>query len=254
MAAKLRLKISYVQNEVLKWDGEVGMLTAEIKNDAGILGQVRIFIDQLRTPFGFLTREIDETINKVRRERASEKEADKQPDHPYYEKEMQMEKQFDAYVDKFVAKQYKIETIPWLLVTQIVVWIFLGLTMIQMLKRNCILSLTVACVAIYVLEFPAAISRQTFRGLVLLIALSWVYDFLQIFIIDSSASEEDEEDGGNEYKLRRFVRLFTWISLFFKLIVVIVFWKDSLDFRNIIRQKKETPDDELNDILAQYDA
>ena len=37
MAAKLRLKISYVQNEVLKWDAEVSMLTAEIKNDAGIL-------------------------------------------------------------------------------------------------------------------------------------------------------------------------------------------------------------------------
>ena len=50
------------------------------------------------------------------------------------------------------------------------------------------------------------------------------------------------------------MRLFTWIALIFKLIVVIVFWKDSLDFRNIIRQKKESPDDELNDILAQYEA
>ena len=153
MAAKLRLKISYAQNEVLKWDGEVAMLTAEIKNDAGILGQVRIFIDQLRTPFGFLTREIDETINKVRRERASEKEADAQPDHPHYEKEKEFEQQFDAIVGN-LAKQHKIETIPWLLVTQIVVWIFLGLTLIQMLKRNCFLSLTVCAVAIYVLENP----------------------------------------------------------------------------------------------------
>ena len=58
-AAKLRLKISYVQNEVLKWDAEVNMLTTEIKNDAGILQQVRIFIDQLRAPFGFLTRQIE---------------------------------------------------------------------------------------------------------------------------------------------------------------------------------------------------
>jgi hypothetical protein len=58
-AAKLRIKISYVQNEVLKWDTEVNMLVGEIKNDAGILHQVRIFIDQLRAPFGFLKREID---------------------------------------------------------------------------------------------------------------------------------------------------------------------------------------------------
>ena len=36
-APKLRLKISYVQNEKLKWYTEVNMLIAEIKNDAGIL-------------------------------------------------------------------------------------------------------------------------------------------------------------------------------------------------------------------------
>jgi len=58
-AAKLRIKISYVQNEVLKWDNEVKMLISEIKNDVGILNQVRIFIDQLRAPFGFLKREVD---------------------------------------------------------------------------------------------------------------------------------------------------------------------------------------------------
>jgi len=69
------------------------------------------------------------------------------------------------------------------------------------------------------------------------LALSWVYDFLQLFIIDGSASEEDEEDGGNEYKLRRFVRLFAFITLIFKVIVVLVFWKDSLDFSNIIKNK-----------------
>ena len=44
-SARLRLKITYEQNEVLKWDAEVDMLTTEIKNDAGILQQVRYFID-----------------------------------------------------------------------------------------------------------------------------------------------------------------------------------------------------------------
>lgn len=47
-----------------------------------------------------------------------------------------------------------------------------------MLKRNCFLSLTVAALAIYVLNNPAAITRQTFRGFVLLIAVSWAYDFV----------------------------------------------------------------------------
>ena len=86
-----------------------------------------------------------------------------------------------------------------------------------------------------------------------LLALSWVYDFVQLFLIESSASEEDEEDGGNEYKLRRFTRLMTYIALLFKVIVVLVFWKDSLDFRSIVQNKKTTSDDEIEDILAQYE-
>ena len=81
--------------------------------------------------------------------------------------------------------------------------------------------------------------------------MSWVYDFLWLFLFSASASEEDEEDGGNEYKLRRFVRLMSYINFFFKIIMVLVFWKDSRDFRNIIRNNsKGSPDDELEDILA----
>lgn len=60
---------------------------------------------------------------------------------------------FDAIVGN-LAKQRGVETIPWLNITYGVVGIFLILILLQMLKRNCFLSLTVACVAIYVLEFP----------------------------------------------------------------------------------------------------
>ena len=88
-----------------------------------------------------------------------------------------MEQLFDNQINQ-LAKQYKIETIPWLRVTEAVVVIFLILVLLQMLKRNCFLSLTVAILAIYVLNNPANITRQTFRGLVLLIAVSWIYDFL----------------------------------------------------------------------------
>ena len=119
-----------------------------------------------------------------------------------------------------------------------------------MLKRPCMLSLTVACVAIYVLEFPETMQRNTFRQLVLLIVCSWIYDFLTLFFIESSAADEDEEDGGNEYKLRRFTRMLSYIALIFKLVVVLIFWKDSLDFRNIIHDK--TPDDQIEEIIAQY--
>lgn len=126
--------------------------------------------------------------------------------------------------------------------------------MLTCLQRTAFVSLTVGMLSLYVLDNPQNIARQTFRGFVLLIAVSWVYDFLWLFLFSASAAEEDEEDGGNEYKLRRFVRLISYINFFFKIILVLVFWKDSLDFRNIIRKNsKSSPDDELEDILAQYD-
>ena len=91
-----------------------------------------------------------------------------------------------------------------------------------------------------------------------MIVVSWVWDFLYLFIFTSTA-DEDEEDGGMEYSVRRFSRLFSYISFFFRIIVVAVFWKVSLEFSKIIR--KQAPlsasgnDEEadLNRILAQYE-
>lgn len=65
-AARLRIKLSYVQNEVLKWNAEVEMLQNDLKNDAGILQQVKIFIDQIRAPFGFLNREANRVQQDMR--------------------------------------------------------------------------------------------------------------------------------------------------------------------------------------------
>ena len=85
-----------------------------------------------------------------------------------------------------------------------------------------------------------------------MVVLSWVYDFVQLFLIDASSSEEDEEDGGNEYKLRRFTRLLTYITLLWKVIVVLVFWKDSHDFRHIIKGGQSSKEDDVDDIIAQF--
>ena len=94
-APKLRLKISYEQNEVLKWDAEIDMLINDIKNDAGVLDQVRFFIDQLRAPFGFLTRN---TAALNQNDIGSDGNED-EPDHRFYSKEKEMAKKFDSAVD-----------------------------------------------------------------------------------------------------------------------------------------------------------
>ena len=107
--------------------------------------------------------------------------------------------------------------------------------MLQMFKRPSFVSLTVATVALYILDNPEKISRQTFRGLVLTLALSWIYDFAWIFFFGPSLEEEDAEGAGMDYTLTRFVRLISFISFFFKIIVVLVFWKNSLDFTRSLR-------------------
>ena len=149
---------------------------------------------------------------------------------------------------------YAGEQIPWLLLTEVVVWIFLVLTLLVMIKKPAYLSLTVIALAIYVLHNTRHIGRSTFRGLVALLALSWVYDAIWLLIIEPGAADEDLEDGGNEWKLRRFVKLMSYITLFFKVIVVLVFWKDSLDFRNIVRKRagQQEEGENIDFIVAQY--
>jgi len=127
--------------------------------------------------------------------------------------------------------------------------------MLAMWSRRDTISITVCACAIYVTYFPEYISRQTFRGFVLLILVSFVWDFLYLFLF-TSAADEDEEDGGIEYTTRRFSRLFSFISFFFRIIVLAVFWKASADFSKIIRQKNPlqsvNDEGELNQIIAQY--
>ena len=136
--------------------------------------------------------------------------------------------------------------------TEIVVWIFLAICVVNMMKRQAFISLTVAMLALYMIHNTHHISRQTFRGFVLLIAVSWLYDAVSIFIIEPSSADEDLEDGGQEWKIRRFTKLTTLILFLWKMIVALVFWKDSLDFSKIVRNKKTNEEDDFNNILAHY--
>lgn len=89
---------------------------------------------------------------------AAEDQEEQFGDHKYFEKEKELEQKFDVFANR-LAQKNGFETVPWLELTQVVVWIFLVLVLLQMLKRTCFISLTVAMLALYVLEFPNTISR-----------------------------------------------------------------------------------------------
>lgn len=88
-----------------------------------------------------------------------------------------------------------------------------------------------------------------------MVFVSWVWDFLYLFIFTSVADEDEEED--MEYYVRRFSRMFSYVSFFFRIIVFIVFWKDSADFSKIIRKKNplqsQDGSENFEKIMALYD-
>ena len=68
--------------------------------------------------------------------------------------------------------------------------------------------------------------------LVVAIVVSWVYDILFLWL--RSASHENKLSGGTEGTVIYFSFTCAWISFFWRILVALVFWKDSLDFNNIV--------------------
>lgn len=77
------------------------------------------------------------------------------------------------------------------------------------------------------------IKRWTFRVLVLGIFLSLLIDVFWFMFGDNSA---DEDDGGVEKAVKSFSLSISYFLVFFKILVALVFWKDSLDFVRIIKK------------------
>ena len=69
--------------------------------------------------------------------------------------------------------------------------------------------------------------------LVLMIFVSIVADLIWFYINDLSS---DVDDGGMEKSVRSFSLTMSYFSFFFRIIVALVFWKDSLDFVRIIKR------------------
>jgi hypothetical protein len=68
--------------------------------------------------------------------------------------------------------------------------------------------------------------------LVLGIFFSVIFDLIWLLLFNDI--NNDVEDGGLEKPVRIFSLLIAYIQLFFKIILGLIFWKDSLDFVRII--------------------
>ena len=71
------------------------ILDSNIVEDVSMLKEVRVFLEQLEAPFGFLIKEARDIANRLPDEQSAEPE---KPDHKYFKQEKAMEARFDGLV------------------------------------------------------------------------------------------------------------------------------------------------------------
>lgn len=120
--------------------------------------------------------------------------------------------------------------------TKYVLIIYFVLTALSGFYRPDFMSMTAISIGILAVEMPQYVRRSNFRMLVVFILITFIFDFIHLFI-NHDSREDDEADSGNMAVTRHFSYLFAWISFFFRPIVAAVFWKDSLDYMKIIKQR-----------------
>jgi len=72
--------------------------------------------------------------------------------------------------------------------------------------------------------------------LVLMAFVSFLYDLIFLLLI-RDVQAEDMEFQGMQVNVHRFAYIFVWLSFLFRPVVIIILWKDSREFRKIIRSK-----------------
>ena len=84
-----------------------------------MLKEVRIFLQQLESPFGFLVKDANDMYKKSLAREASDIEEEKKGDHRYFEREKKLEAKFNVAA-ALLAKHAGFsdhQNIPWALAT-----------------------------------------------------------------------------------------------------------------------------------------
>ena len=84
------------------------------------------------------------------------------------------------------------------------------------------------------LSYPEVTRRSHFRMLVGLIFISLAQDTLWLLFNNDVA--DDDDDGGVERTVKQISRNVSWVSFFWRIVLALILWKDSLDFITVIKE------------------
>ena len=129
------------------------------------------------------------------------------------------------------------------------------LSMLSQYARKDFLVITGCCIGFYFMEYPETVRRRQFRAIVGLFAISLIYDVLWYLL---NQDQEDDESGGVERQIKDFSLKVSYISFAFRIPLMLVLHKASLDFLNIVKGKKVTDEEntleeKVKEIIADHE-
>lgn len=85
---------------------------------------------------------------------------------------------------------------------------------------------------------PKYTQRWTFRLVVVALIVSWIFDLIWMILHTGSWWGNANHDGDVELGMRRFSIIMTYLSFIFRVIVILVFWKLSVDFNRLVKSRQ----------------
>ena len=153
-----------------------------------------MFIDQLSAPFGFLKKAVNSAEQNYAAKEGQEIKEENEGDLgsiAIHQFELNLQRQLDEKAN-IIAKQYQLTEVPWAELTKAALLVYFGLTMLSMIARPDFLSLVVITLGMFAMECPSYITRRTFRMLVGLALLTFVYDLVFLIFVRNVEAEDME--------------------------------------------------------------
>ena len=250
----VNVQLTYTPNRPAQLNHRIERDEFEMRESVTLISQVRVFIDQLSLPFGFLqtrrTRTGSAGASGDRDRKEIEDEQNGDVNAELHKREKSAETQFDNYALKVHAivgsklNQAPVQDandIEWAQVLNGCLWTYFLLTCFSSLMRPDFMSLTCIGIAFLSINEPIRYGRRVFRIVLAMLLTTFVYDALWLLWLRST-SAEDFENGGGAWFIRWFSSLNAYLSFFFRIVVIAVFWKVSLNYRKIIKTNAYTSD------------
>mmetsp|Transcript_28750 Transcript_28750/g.27713 ORF Transcript_28750/g.27713 Transcript_28750/m.27713 type:complete len:160 (+) Transcript_28750:118-597(+) len=136
-----------------------------------------------------------------------------------------------------IAQRVGVQTIPWLKFSFYLTLFYACVTCLKLFYRPDFLDLTIVVSAIFMLTNAYKITSNTFRGLVIAIIFSLFYDIFWFGIKSNEYKADQKDDGGLQGGIRMFSLYMSYISFFVRIFMALVYWKDSLDFQKMTKQR-----------------